>query len=280
MAAPSDTRTAHDLAATWRPQLYGRRPVHEVPDPLLEPNWLGARVLASIAGGVAEVRHDGEIVEDQPAIVDALARLVVADGVVIDGVLTSQAFRTGEGASIVETPAPRRGMLGRLFIPESRRRQDVEEDRAATERAIEARDRALDSAEDVAFVAIDLLWLDGESLLDVPLLERKRLLESVVAESELVRLSAFVRPGATGSVLGWRALGFDAIVYRAANGRYRPGEVNELCTVARIPSGQQGGGAGPPGPRRPSGGAAPGRLGSEPACPARRDCNATGRRLG
>ena len=40
-----------------------------------------------------------------------------------------------------------------------------------------------------AFVATDLLWLDGESLLDVPLLERRRLLEGVLDQSYLVRRS-------------------------------------------------------------------------------------------
>ena len=41
---------------------------------------------------------------------------------------------------------------------------------------------------------VDLLWLDGTPLLDVPLLERRRLLESVVTETDLVRRGAFVRP--------------------------------------------------------------------------------------
>ena len=49
--------------------------------------------------------------------------------------------------------------------------------------------------DEVAFVVVDLLWLDGTSLLDVPLLERRRLLESVVVESDLVR-RRHVRPSA------------------------------------------------------------------------------------
>ena len=47
-----------------------------------------------------------------------------------------------------------------------------------------------------AFVATDLLWIDGQPIDDVPLLERKRLLEAVLDESYLVRVSAFVRPSA------------------------------------------------------------------------------------
>ncbi len=55
---------------------------------------------------------------------------------------------------------------------------------------------ALADGEDHAFVAIDLLWLDGEPLDDVPLLERKRLLDTVLAQSRLVRVTPFVRPAA------------------------------------------------------------------------------------
>ena len=44
-----------------------------------------------------------------------------------------------------------------------------------------------------AFVAVDLLDLDGEPLLDVPLQERRRLLESVVDERVQVRVSSLVR---------------------------------------------------------------------------------------
>ena len=54
--------------------------------------------------------------------------------------------------------------------------------------------RSFVSEEAVSFVATDLLWLDDTSLLDVPLLERRRLLESVIAESDVVRVGAFVRP--------------------------------------------------------------------------------------
>ena len=74
----------------------------------------------------------------------------------------------------------------------------------------------------VAFVAIDLLRLDGDSLLDVPLLERKRLLDSVVAPSDLVRVGAYVRPPLQTWISTWRRLGFVGLSYRAANSRYHP----------------------------------------------------------
>ena len=74
-------------------------------------------------------------------------------------------------------------------------------------------------------MAIDVLRLDGDSLLDVPLLERKRLLDSVVTPSDLVRVGAYVRPPLQTWIATWRRLGFVGLSYRAANSRYHPGEV-------------------------------------------------------
>jgi bifunctional non-homologous end joining protein LigD len=78
-----------------------------------------------------------------------------------------------------------------------------------------------------AFVAIDILELDGESLLDVPLLERRRLLESVITESDEVRLSPVVKHPIGGWLLTWQSLGFTHVVAKHQNARYTPGEQNE-----------------------------------------------------
>ncbi len=74
------------------------------------------------------------------------------------------------------------------------------------------------------FVAFDLLRIDGTSLLDVPLLERKRLLESIVDQSELVRVSAHVRPPIDTWIGTWKAMGLRGGILKAANSRYLPGE--------------------------------------------------------
>ena len=60
----------------------------------------------------------------------------------------------------------------------------------------------------LAFVAVDLLLVDDEPLLDVPLLERKRILEGVLDEGELVRRTAFVRPPVDPWLGTWRSIGF------------------------------------------------------------------------
>ena len=77
---------------------------------------------------------------------------------------------------------------------------------------------------EVSFVAIDLLWLDDKSLLDVPLLERRRLLESRPRRSRTWSGSgAFIRPPIESWVGSWRAQGFAGLTYKAANSRYHAG---------------------------------------------------------
>ena len=78
-----------------------------------------------------------------------------------------------------------------------------------------------------AFVAVDLVELDAASLGDVPLQERRRLLESVVEEGTQVRLSPIVKHPLRGWLTGWRANGFSHYVAKHQNSPYRPGERNE-----------------------------------------------------
>ncbi|MEA2026893.1 MAG: hypothetical protein U9O18_09390, partial [Chloroflexota bacterium] len=74
------------------------------------------------------------------------------------------------------------------------------------------------------FIAVDLLRVDGASLLDVPLLERKRLLESIIDQGDLVRVSAHVRPPIDTWVGTWKAMGLRGGILKAANSRYHPSD--------------------------------------------------------
>ena len=78
-----------------------------------------------------------------------------------------------------------------------------------------------------AFVAVDLLEMDGESLLEIPLMERRRLLESAIAESDDVRLSPVVKHPTGGWLESWRSIGFTHVVAKHQNSPYAPGEQNE-----------------------------------------------------
>ena len=152
----------------------------------------------------------------------ALAEAALADGLIVDGFLTKLAARDASGVYVAMTDLPSSTqMVTRPLL-------GIRPTRA--EDAIKAMDaaraaRTFGPGDVVTYVAIDLLWLDGESLLDVPLLERRRLLESVLAESDLVRRGIFVRPPIDPWVGSWRALGFDGLSVRSANSRYQPGQV-------------------------------------------------------
>ncbi len=84
-------------------------------------------------------------------------------------------------------------------------------------------------------MAFDLLRVDGQSLLDLPLLERHRLLESVIPEGPLVRVSIVCRPPIDPWIATWQASGLRGGMLKAANGRYLPGDrTPEWREVTRI----------------------------------------------
>ncbi|MEP7360844.1 MAG: hypothetical protein ABI744_04615 [Chloroflexota bacterium] len=216
----------------WRPQKvrHGRF-VPQIVDPLVEPLWRGTRVIVHYRDsnlddqwGDIEVL-DGfgdDATEDAPMALDFLRRSVAATDAVIDGIITTQA--TGGGVGLAIVLSGRTKPMQRLFIggPAS----DVTFEPPKDTR----------HAGEPAFVALDLLSIDGQQLFDVPLLERKRLLEATVAESELVRLSPVVRPPLRQWFASWRAAGFEGMVLKASNSRYAPGgQTSEWATVERMP---------------------------------------------
>jgi len=227
------------LSATWRPQGFGEQRARQIEDPLIEPLWSGVRVLVHLDGGAAEIVDvDGETVIET-TIATAVAEALQADSAVIDGYLTSDPTRTGEGVIVgsgVRTPSAGQ-MTRRLLIGGSPEREARVEALRRTSEALAAAEAGRPGlGERVVLVAVDLLALDGDSLLDVPLLERKRLLDAVVDEADLVRRGIHVRPPADRWLATWRSLGFSAVAYKAANSRYRPGEPNDGWAVAALPT--------------------------------------------
>jgi ATP-dependent DNA ligase len=217
----------------WRPQAFGRRQTRHVDDPLVEPLWSGIRVLAHVSGRSVEfVDAEGEA-RDWPATAAALAAAVQADRAVLDGYLTTEA--AGEGVGVVAAPDPElpsaRQMTRQMLLGSGGRNR-----RAELIEAIEAAaEPTLAGDDDVVFVAVDLLMLDDEALLDVPLLERKRLLDAVLVEGPLVRRGIHVRLPIDVWLGTWRSLGFRAVAFKDANSRYRPGTPNDDWATASIP---------------------------------------------
>jgi ATP-dependent DNA ligase len=211
-----------DLLA-WRPMgpaITKRPPI--ISDPILEPLWTGARVMAHVTAGEPRVRivdvFGVDLSGKLPELVAALAEVVDAQDAIIDGVITPEALRGGIGAAAITEPRTTVTSLIWKHDPGV---------------AVVRRGPLEDVPE--GFVAVDLLRVDGQSLLELPLLERKRLLESVVGQSERVRVSVFVRPPVDGWVATWQSAGLRGAMMKAANSRYElGGRTLEWRTVTQV----------------------------------------------
>jgi ATP-dependent DNA ligase len=189
---------------------------------------MGVRALAVVdAAGAALVDEAGEAIDAMEIVLEALVAGARADSLVVDGFLTKQATQSGSRVYLWSDDMPSMGSLMGL------RRNRAKDTLKLKEGALEASTFAPD--DEVSFIAIDLLWLDDMSLLDVPLLERRRLLEGVIEESDVVRLGAFVRPPIETWVGSWRAQGFAGITFKAANSRYLPGAPNPDWVISGMP---------------------------------------------
>jgi hypothetical protein len=226
------------VAEAWRPQRPGRRGARDIPDALVEPDWGGLRVVAALSADQAALYREGEVVSVPEEILQALLDGFEAVGAIVEGNVTTSALRSSAGA-FPEAPKVERPPI---LVPRVLR-SSVKDDpyvhsrdhEVAVEKAAPVTIEALARGEKHAFVATDLLWLDGQPLDDVPLLERKRLLEAVLSESFLVRVSTFVRPSAVMTLVSWGSLGFKELSYRASNSHYLAGEINDDWATARSP---------------------------------------------
>ncbi len=225
----TEAPTPHDVASAWRPQRPGSRAARDIPNAIVEPHWGGVTVVAALVPDEATLYREGDTLRVPDHLTRALVDGFIALQAVVEGQVTTLAFNTGEGASPRQPRVERPPML----IPGWLRRRDLRAEDAAIRRRAELAEQeerstieALARGERHAFVATDLLLLDGQSLHDIPLLERKRLLESVLRPSELLRVSAFIRPSSSDVLASWAMLGFTQLSYRGSNSRYLPGEEN------------------------------------------------------
>ena len=235
-AGPTAGPTAGSAALDWRPQGFGKARAAAIDDPLVEPLWTGVRVLAHVDAGRTTLRDlDGDLVDDFPEINSALAGAIRAERVIVDAHLTHQpvqaiaevAARDSRGAEApTATAVVGQWWFGGLL----RRRRKVPLDPESVGRD------PLPANGDIAIVVVDLLAIDDQPLLDVPLLERKRILESVLVESEYVRRGIYIRPPIDTWIGSWRTFGFNRMAFKAANSRYLPGQPNPDWAIADLPS--------------------------------------------
>ena len=182
-----------------------------ITDPIVEPLWSGWRVLVHFDSAqplaVKLIDQFGDNVADtEPDVVAELSDAILAVDAIIDGILTAQATRSAEGVAVFHDAHLN---ATNVFMA---RKPDVDIERPG-----------IDDPTPVALVCLDLLRVDGQDLLDVPLLERRRILEGLVRGGDLVRVSPFTRPPVDSWVASWKAAGFKGAMLKSANGRYVPG---------------------------------------------------------
>ena len=249
--AVAGSSAAADMES-WRPMAFGRRPARAVRDPLMEPLWPGRRVLVHIrADSRSDVRPGpgtgvpwirirdaaGRELAGHPDLRAALIDAARAQELVVDGyLLPLPPLDAALAVGPPEPDIPGVGAAARHLFLGTRSRAGGRGDRSAAVPPRLGGAGADSGAGTLTFVAIDLLALDGEPLVDVPLLERKRLLDSALVTGELVRLSPHVHLPAATWHRQWRALGFREMAVKEANGRYRPGEPSPDWSIAPIPT--------------------------------------------
>jgi ATP-dependent DNA ligase len=227
-----------EIAEAWRPQRPGKRATKDIRDAIVEPEWGGMRVAAALTENEAALYRDGGDVVAPDELLQALLDAFQAIEAVVEGHVTTSALRSSAGAFPTMPKVERPPILIPKWI-----RNDVKDDpyvqardyEKATARLEPSVRDALERGERHAFVATDLLWVDGASLADVPLLERRRILEGVLAESFLVRRSTYVRSSAQLTLITWGSLGFRELSYRSANSRYLAGREQPDWAIARAP---------------------------------------------
>lgn len=230
-----DDHDPHELARPVRPQAFGKTKATDIADPLVEPMWPGLRVIAAAGGGTTTLfDEDGAPVEDHPELRSGLARTIgtTAGAAILDGYLTKQVVTDEGGVHTWVNDYPTLGgtLTGMMMGRRRHRIEDVERRRAA-----EIADVTFDEADLVNLVIVDVLWLDGQWLYAVPLLERKRVLESILPDDVLVRTGPFVRPPIGTWIGSWRAQGFRGLTFKSANSRYRPGEATDDWATTPMP---------------------------------------------
>ena len=228
---PATTITLRPADLT--PMPYGRASARNIRNGIWEPLWAGRRALVDILGAEVAIRDEvGDPLDGFDILRVAIREAAQADELVLDGYLLPAPLQDTTGLDSVPgvESIPSAAEMGRQFLVggsgQTRRAEiDAERSRRVTVR----------SKSPTAFVAVDLLWLDGEPLVDVPLAERKRLLDSVLLDGEVVRRTVSVRGPVEAWYAQWRALGFREVAVKGANSRYTPGTPHKEWATALIP---------------------------------------------
>jgi bifunctional non-homologous end joining protein LigD len=193
----SDESEPPEATPELKPMLAASRPdPFDDPRWLFEPKWDGVRTIAVCSDETILVSRTGRNVTETYPELGHLHEHLVAKGAIVDGEIVS--FEGGR-------PSFER-LQSRINLHNA---HDIE--------------RATKSIP-VTFIAFDLLYLDGRSLVDLPLERRKEVLEETVVVSSHIRVSS---PCVTGEGVALsqaiRQAELEGIVAKKLGSPYRPG---------------------------------------------------------
>src|SRR5690606_21249211 len=77
---------------------------------------------------------------------------------------------------------------------------------------------------DLLFYVFDVLWLDGKNLMNVPLNERKAVLQSLVPEEGIIRVGFGVKAKGTEFFDVAKKMGLEGIIAKRSDSLYNPGD--------------------------------------------------------
>jgi bifunctional non-homologous end joining protein LigD len=180
------------------------------PDWLFEVKWDGYRVQAVVRDGHARLwtRNRQDAARYFPDLVGAAPWIDARDAIV-----------DGEVVALDEEGRPRFSLL---------------QDRTGIRTGRAAGSKRPGPPAPIVFQAFDLLHLDGRSLVDVPLEERKRLLRSRLREHPMVRYAGHVETDGEAFFAAAGAQDLEGIVAKLRRSRYEPGRRSRAWLKLKI----------------------------------------------
>jgi DNA ligase D len=180
------------------------------PDWLFEVKWDGYRVQAVVRDGHARLwtRNRQDAARYFPDLAGAAPWIDARDAIV-----------DGEVVALDEEGRPRFSLL---------------QDRTGIRTGRAAGSKRPGPPAPIVFQAFDLLHLDGRSLVDVPLEERKRLLRSRLREHPMVRYAGHVETDGEAFFAAAGAQDLEGIVAKLRRSRYEPGRRSRAWLKLKI----------------------------------------------
>ena len=177
----------------------GREPF-DSPDHLFELKWDGIRALAFMEGGLLRVlnRSSKEITVEFPELT-SLPERVAADRVVLDGELVCLDAEGHPSYSLLRQ---------RLDRPQSSEAQ----------------------SNSVQFIAFDLLYLEGNSIMQEPLVARKNVLHNVLRPNDVVQASDVIERDGKAFFEATCQLGLEGVIAKERLSIYVPGKRSSAWT--------------------------------------------------